>query len=216
MKIRLIVFDFDGTLADTSKDLTAAMNYALKEKGLAPVSREKIWSYTGDGTPLLIERILKDKGHPELYNHILKLFINYYEKHYADFASLMSGAEETIEHLYESGKKMAVLSNKYERFVVKLLDKFNLSKYFFAVYGKDSFKKSKPDPYPLLKIMEAEKADIEETAFVGDSKNDILIAKNAGVKCFIIPSGVTPRSMLNELKPFKMLNSIDELEKYIK
>ncbi len=216
MKTRLIVFDFDGTLVDTSKDLTAAMNYALKEKGLASVSRKKVWSYTGDGTPLLIERILKDKEHPELYDYIFKLFINYYEAHYAAFASPVNGVKETLRHLYESGKKMAVLSNKYERFVAKLLDKFDLSTYFFAVYGKDSFKKSKPDPYPLFKIMETEKADKEETAFVGDSKNDILIAKNAGVKCFIIPAGVTPQSILEELKPFKILNSINELEKYIK
>jgi phosphoglycolate phosphatase len=213
-KIKLMVFDFDGTLIDTSKDLAEAMNHALKKAGLCPVSREKVWSYTGDGTPLLIQRILKDKNHPELYNSLFTSFIKYYEAHFADFAYPTPGVKDMLEYFYNKNKKMAVLSNKYERFVVKLLDEFELKKYFFAIYGKDSFERSKPDPYPLFKIMEDAESSKEETVFIGDSKNDILISKNAGVKCFIIPSGVTPIDEIKRLKPYKILSEITELEKY--
>ncbi len=215
MKIELIVFDFDGTLVDTRKDLAEAMNFALKETGLSPISEEKVWRYTGDGTPLLVQRVLKEKGRLDLTEKLTELFLSYYEEHYADYATPIKGAKETLERLSGRGKKMAVLSNKYERFVVKLLKKFGMAKYFFAVYGKDSFEKSKPDPYPLFKIVSDANAKKEETAFVGDSKNDVLIAKNAGVACFIIPSGATPISELKKLGPFVLLNGIEELEKYI-
>ncbi len=214
MKIKLIVFDFDGTLVDTSEDLAEAMNTSLRKMGLKPVSRNKVWGYTGDGTPLLIKRILRDEGHHELYKELFNLFLNYYEEHYMDFAHPMDGVEETLKHL--KNVKMAVLSNKYRRFVVKLLNEFGLKDYFFAIYGKDSFEKSKPDPYPLLKIMENAGVAREETIFVGDSKNDILISNNVKVKCFIVPSGVTPVEDMLKLNPFKILNNFTELEKYIK
>ena len=215
MKIKLIVFDFDGTLMDTREDLAAAMNYALKKCGLTPVSTETVWKYTGDGTPPLVQRILRDKKHPELFEQVKSLFLEYYDAHFADFAKPLPNAKDTIAHLYEKGKKMAVLSNKYERFVKKLLKEFDMDRFFFAVYGKDSFKKSKPDPYPLFKIMETANSSANETAFVGDSKNDALISKNAGVECFIIPSGVNPEEELKSLYKCKILNNISELEKYV-
>ncbi len=215
MKAELIVFDFDGTLVDTREDLAAAMNFALKKCGISPVSTETVWRYTGDGTPPLIERVLKEKGHPELFEKAKNLFLEYYDAHFADFAKPMESANETVQYFYEKGKKMAVLSNKYEKFVKKLLEKFNMNKYFFMILGKDSLKKSKPDPFPLFEIMK--KADVprDRTVFVGDSKNDILISKNAGVKCFIIPSEVQTKEELRKLSPFKILNSIKELENYI-
>ncbi len=217
MKIKLIVFDFDGTLIDTKEDLAAAMNYALRKCGLAPVSTDTVWKYTGDGTPPLVQRVLKDKKHLELFEKVKNLFLEYYEKHYADFAKPIPNAKETLEHLYKKGKKMAILSNKYERFVKKLLRKFDMDKFFFAVYGKDSFEKSKPDPYPLFRIMKAADSTPEETVFVGDSKNDILISKNAGVRCFIIPSGVNSKEELHDMyTECKILNNISELEKYVK
>ncbi len=216
MKIELMVFDFDGTLIDTREDLTAAMNHALKKCGLTPVSTETVWKYTGDGTPPLIQRILKDKGRLELFEEVKDLFLEYYDAHFADFAKPLPGAKETISNLFRMGIKMAVLSNKYERFVIKLLKKFDMEKFFFAIYGKDSFEKSKPDPYPLFKIMELAKVSRDETAFVGDSKNDVLISKNAKVQCFIVPSGVNSKEELEKLYPCKILNKISELEKYVK
>lgn len=215
MKIKLIVFDFDGTLIDTREDIAAAMNYALKKCGLTPVSTETVWKYTGDGTPPLVQRILRDKQHLELFEQVKSLFLEYYDAHFADFAKPLPNVKETIAHLSEKGKKMAILSNKYERFVKKLLKEFDMDGFFFAIYGKDSFEKSKPDPYPLFKIMEMANSSVNETAFVGDSKNDALISKNAGVECFIIPSGVNPEEELRRLYKCKILDNISELEKYV-
>ncbi len=213
MKTKLIVFDFDGTIMDTREDIARAINYALAKHGLSPVDTETVWKYTGDGTPMLVSRVLKDKNRPELQEEILKDTIQYYDTHYADFARVIDGVPETLEKLKD--KKLAILSNKYENFVRKLLEKFHLEKYFFVVYGKDSLEKSKPDPYPLFKIMEKANANPDETIYVGDSKNDILVGKNAGVKVFIIPSGATPVEELKRLAPYKILKSIRELANYI-
>ncbi len=213
MKTKLIVFDFDGTIMDTREDIAHAINYALTKYGLSPVDTKTVWGYTGDGTPMLVQRILKDKNRADLQDKVLKDTIQYYNTHYADFAQVIDGLPETLEKL--KSKKLAILSNKYESFVKKLLKKFGMKKYFFAVYGKDSFKKSKPNPYPLFKIMEKAGANPDETVYVGDSKNDILVGKNAGVKVFIIPSGATSIKELEKLAPYKILKNIRELANYI-
>jgi len=212
MKIDLIVFDFDGTLFDSSKDLAKAMNFALGKVRLPPVSKEKVWSFTGDGTPLLIKRILS-KENEDLYDRVFAYFMNYYSLHYADYTSPLDGVEHLLKKF--KGKKMAILTNKYKKFAVKILDKFGMRKYFLTVYGKESFHKSKPDPYPLVYIMNELQATRDKTIFVGDSLNDILISKSTNVKCFIIPSGVTPMERIKALKPFKILKNIKELENFI-
>lgn len=213
MKTKLIVFDFDGTIMDTREDIARAINHALTKHGLSPIDTETVWKYTGDGTPMLVQRILRDKNKIDLQEEVLKDTIQYYNTHYADFAKVIDGVPETLEKM--KNKKLAILSNKYENFVKKLLEEFDLEKYFFAVYGKDSFEKSKPDPYPLFKIMEKANATPDETIYVGDSKNDVLVGKKAGVKVFIIPSGATPIKVLKNLKPYKILKNIRELANYI-
>ena len=213
MRAKLIVFDFDGTLVNTKEDIANAVNYALSRVKLPSVDSDTIWRYTGDGTPLLVERVLKDKNRLDLYDEVLKQTIKYYEAHPADFAKIMDGVKETLKKLLN--KKLAILSNKYESFIKKILKEYDIEKYFFAVYGKDSFEKSKPDPYPLFKIMEQAGVQRDETVYVGDSKNDILLGKNANIKVFIIPSGVTPLSELKALKPYKILKNIRELANYI-
>lgn len=213
MKVNLIVFDFDGTLFDSSKDLTEAMNFALKKVDLPPVSREKVWSFTGDGTRLLIKRVLGEENE-SLYDKVFTYFMSYYSLHYADYTRPLDGVKYLIERLKR--KKMAILSNKYKKFVDKILDKFGMKKYFLAIYGKDSFSKSKPDPYPLLYIMNELQVAKERTIFVGDSLNDILISQNTNIKCFIVPSGVTPMEKIKALKPFEILKNIKELENFVK
>jgi len=111
---------------------------------------------------------------------------------------------------------MVILSNKYKEFIDKILKKFEMDKYFSAVYGKESFSKSKPHPYPLLYTIKKMEVTTQKTIFVGDSLNDVLISKNANVKCFIIPADVTPIEKIEELKPYKILKNIKELVNFIK
>lgn len=213
MTIDLIVFDFDGTLFDTSEDITKAMNFALNKAGLPPASRTKVWSSTGDGTSLLVKRIL-GKNNKHLHDIVLNDFIEYHSSHYADYTKPMEGVTEVLERF--KTKKMVILSNKYKEFIDKTLKKFEMHRYFSAVYGKESFSKSKPHPYPLLYTIKKMEVPAKKTIFVGDSLNDVLISKNANVQCFIIPSNVTPIKKIEELKPYKILKNIKELVNFIK
>jgi len=213
MTIDLIVFDFDGTLFDTSEDITKAMNFALNKAGLPLTNRTKVWNSTGDGTSLLIKRIL-GKNNKNLHDIVLNDFIEYHSLHYADYTKPMKGVTDVLERF--KTKKMVILSNKYKEFIDKILKKFEIDKYFSAVYGKESFSKSKPHPYPLLYTIKKMKVTTQKTIFVGDSLNDVLISKNANVKCFIIPSCVTPIEKIEELKPYKILKNIKELVNFIK
>ncbi len=213
MTIDLIVFDFDGTLFDTSEDITKAMNFALNKAGLPPASRTKVWSSTGDGTSLLVKRIL-GKNNKHLHDTVLNDFIEYHSSHCADYTKLVEGVPDVLEKF--KTKKMVILSNKYKEFIDKILKKFEMDRYFSAIYGKESFSKSKPHPYPLLYTIKKMKVTAKKTIFVGDSLNDILISKNANVKCFIIPSNVTPIEKIEELKPYKILENIKELVNFIK
>jgi len=113
-------------------------------------------------------------------------------------------------------KKKVILSNKNLGIINKILDKFNLSDKFQAVYGKESFSKSKPDPYPILEIMKKFGTTRENTVYIGDSINDITLSKRAGIKSFIIPSGVTPIEEIKHLKPFKIFHDYKEIENLIK
>jgi len=96
MIIDLIVFDFDGTLFDTSEDITKAMNFALSRAGLPPVGRTKVWSSTGDGTSLLVERVL-GKNNKNLHDTVLNDFIEYYASRYADYTRPIEGVEYILE-----------------------------------------------------------------------------------------------------------------------
>ena len=213
MEISLIVFDFDGTLFDTKKDIAASVNAALTKYGFEPVDEETIWRYTGDGTEVLLKRILKDNKTP-IFKEVLNYTLTYYSLNFANFTVPIDDVVDFIDKFKE--KKKVILSNKNVAIINKILSKFNLSEKFQAVYGKESFPKSKPDPYPLLEIMREFKVPKKNTIFIGDSINDIIISKRAGVKSFIISSGATSIEDIKKLKPFKIFYNYKEIENLIK
>ena len=213
MEINLIVFDFDGTLFDTKKDIAASVNAALIKYGFQPVDEETCWRYTGDGTEILLRRVLQNKNVSN-FKEMLNYTIKYYSLNFANFTMPVDNVLAFIDKFRE--KKKVILSNKNLGIINKILDKFNLSDKFQAVYGKESFSKSKPDPYPILEIMKKFGTTRENTVYIGDSINDITLSKRAGIKSFIIPSGVTPIEEIKHLKPFKIFHDYKEIENLIK
>jgi len=212
MKIDLILFDFDGTLFDTKEDIAASVNFALKQCGLQQVSSDLVWEYTGDGTPTLIKRVLGE-DHKECFSIALERSLDYYSKHFADFTKPVDDVENFLKHY--SNKAKVILSNKYKYLIDKILDKFGFDKYFTHTFGRDSFPISKPDPYPLFEIMKMFKIEPSSTLYIGDSLKDILISRNANVKCFIIPSGVSHEDFIIAAKPDLIIRNYKELENII-
>ena len=178
--VRVLIFDLDGTLIDSGVDLAVSVNSTLKEYGRSPLPHDQIFGYVGQGAPRLIERALGPGATRQECEQALAFFLSYYREHMLDYTTLYPGVAETLDTLLASGKRMAVLTNKPVRVSKRILEGLELSRYFRAVYGGNSFETKKPDPLGAKKILEELGAAAGEAMIVGDSEVDIQTARNAG------------------------------------
>jgi len=182
--IHLIVFDLDGTLIDSRKDLTNSINAMLAEFGRQPLPEEIIATYIGDGASMLVRRALGDPEDEPLVENALQHFLAHYRQHKLDFTYVYPGVFESLEVLKTlpdgTERKMAVLTNKPVRPSVDICDALDLSPYMFRIYGGNSFATKKPDPEGLNAIIREAGTSPGETVMIGDSSVDILTARRAG------------------------------------
>src|SRR5215472_12324735 len=176
--IRVLIFDLDGTLIDSKRDLIRSVNAMLLEMDREELHEDTISGYIGHGAPQLVARALGDGSVPEEHERALKFFLGYYEEHKMDSTCAYPGVAEALEEL--RGFSMAVLTNKPVRISRRILDGLGLAKYFRAVYGGNSFETKKPDPLGARKILEEFDASPEEAMLIGDSEVDVQTARNAG------------------------------------
>ncbi|MFQ6618500.1 MAG: HAD family hydrolase [Fidelibacterota bacterium] len=217
-KIEALIFDLDGTLIDSRTDISEAVNFTLEKFDLPELPRRIIIDYVGDGSDKLIERALKrscaEKGmeSPEKIDcsEALKIFSDYYREHYLDNTVLYDGVKDVLN--YFSSIPMAVMSNKGYEFTEKILDGLEISQFFRVIMGGDSLPVRKPDPLPVLKIIEKIKCNPELTVIVGDSGNDILAGKRAGTITCAVTYGLRSKSALLEFSPDYLIDRIQELK----
>jgi len=201
-QIRLLVFDLDGTLIDSRKDLCNSVNAMLVEFHRQPLPEEIIASYIGDGAGMLVRRALGDPHDEPLVEDALQHFLAYYREHKLDHTYVYDGVKEALAKLRalpnEVGTRaMAVLTNKPIGPSLAICDALGLSKHFFRIYGGDSFATKKPDPSGLLALMREAEAKPEETLMVGDSDVDLLTAKRAGAWSMGCRYGLSPHTLEN-------------------
>ena len=173
---RLIVFDCDGTLFDTRMDIADSVNFARKHFGVPRLSIDEVTTHVGNGVRVLAEKTFSGTGIAA--DEALAKIMEYYSLHSADRAVPYEGVAETLPLL---GNTLAVISNKPKNLVDELLENHGLDKYFQDVIGGDTFPDRKPDPAPLLFLMEKHQAEKGETIVIGDHSPDIEMARNAGV-----------------------------------
>jgi phosphoglycolate phosphatase len=184
--IKLVMFDLDGTLVDSSLDITNALNYAIEPYGLEKLTVEKTIGLVGEGLTRLVEKIL-GKENTEIMPDVLERFIHYYSEHLSDFTLPYPGVGETLEKL--SGYRKAVISNKRESLSRRLLENLALSKYFEIILGSDSVEERKPSPKPILRILTDLSLKPKEAVMVGDSTYDIEAGKAAEVRTIAVSYG---------------------------
>jgi len=206
MPIKLILFDLDGTLVDTRQDITTALNHALKQYGMQELTVQDTVKMVGEGITRLIEKILGDEK-LHMRDEIIKIFIEYYSEHLADYSREYPYVRETLEQL--SGYKKAVISNKRESLSVELLKKLDLSKYFNLIAGSDTTPEKKPSPVPILHIMGKLETKPYESIIVGDSSYDIEAGKKAGIKTVAVTYGYRERKYLQDAD--YMIDSLKDL-----
>ncbi len=177
--IRLLIFDLDGTLVDSKKDLALSVNAMRERMGLGPLPEDIVASYVGQGVAVLVRRALGEQATREGVEKATSIFLDHYRLHMLDNTSTYPGVREALEEL--RGKKLAVLTNKPVSFSREMLRRLNIGDLFSSVYGGNSFAQKKPDPLGVKKLMSETGVSAEETLMVGDSDTDVLTGRNAGV-----------------------------------
>jgi len=209
METDLLVFDLDGTLIDSKLDLALAVNATRADAGLEPLPHETVYSYVGNGAPVLIRKALGPAAGDEQVEKGLQFFLNYYRWHMLDNTRLYPGVAESLEN-WAGGKKLAVLTNKPERFSRMILEGLGVSSLFARVYGGNSFETKKPDPFGLNRLMGELEVAPSRTLMVGDSAVDVQTARNAGVRSCGVTYGLQPETF-QEHPPDLLIDRMEEL-----
>lgn len=188
----IIGFDLDGTLVDTSGDLAAALNHALGTVGRGPLPVADVKRMVGRGAKVMLTRALGVTGGApdDLVARLFPVLIDHYAANIAVTSQPYPGVIAALDALAARGYRLAVCTNKIEHLARLVLDALGMTQHFVAIIGGDTTPKLKPDPTPLLAMIDA--AGGGRTLFVGDSDNDIDAAKAAGVASVAVSFGYVP------------------------
>ncbi len=192
---RTIVFDLDGTLVDSSPDLTAALNAALADAGRPAVDPATVRHLVGHGARALIERGLglSGGGGEAEIARALPVFLAYYAAHIADGSRPYPGAAAALDALAARGCRLAICTNKPVALSRDLIAALGWSGRFAANLGGDSLDVRKPDPAHLLATIAAAGGDPAKTVYVGDTAVDVAAARAAGVPVIVAAFGFADR-----------------------
>ena len=207
---RLLVFDLDGTLVDSSRDLAAATNAAVRRVAPdePPIPVEKVCTFVGNGARVLIERTLDHAGIDCPVDDVLPIFLECYDGCLLDTTRPYPGVVEALEAL--DGPPFAVLTNKPGPFARRILDGLGLASHFARVWGAGDVPERKPDPRGLERLIEVLGATPEETWMIGDSPVDVRTARAAGVRVAGVSWGLAPEGLRQE-RPDRLIDDPRDL-----
>lgn len=206
-KIKLVIFDLDGTLIDSRLDLVHSVNAALRHINRPELPEDVIASYVGDGAPVLMQRVLGAEQFDEaLVRKGLEFFLTYYRAHKLDHTIVYPGICDALAAIQNSSngsshgveRTMAVLSNKPVGPSRAIIEALGMNRYFSRVYGGNSFATKKPDPEGARKLMEEAGVAPEETVIIGDSHVDVRTGRNAGLYTIAVTYGFAPHTIETE------------------
>jgi phosphoglycolate phosphatase len=186
----LLLFDLDGTLVDTLPDLTSALNEVLRERGHAPLLPTEVRPMIGDGMPMLLQRGFAARGADAAEARAMQpRFIEIYEGHATNQSRPYPGVPETLATLRAAGYATGVCTNKPQHATGELLRALGLDMLFDGYAGGDRFAVRKPDPGHLLELVAELDGDAARAAMIGDSENDALSARAAGLPLILMRYG---------------------------
>jgi phosphoglycolate phosphatase len=207
MALRAILFDFDGTLADSYDAIAASVNHVRAHRGLPSLTVDQVRIHVGHGPGHLLAHTV-GVGNPKENESI-------YRRHHPtvmkELTRLLPGAAEVLAKLQERGLKLAVCSNKPLPYTKVLLATLGIAERFDAVLGPEDVRKPKPAPDMLIAGLARLGVKADEAIYVGDMTVDITTARGAGVRVCVVPTGSDSRQDLESAKPDRLLTSLLDL-----
>ncbi len=216
--MRSIVFDLDGTLADTAGDLIAAANTALQELGHAPqlkMGSDDATAFAGGRAMLRLAAERMGHDNPEaLADAGYQALLNAYGRAIDTHTTLYPGAVSAVDRLRSQGHATGICTNKPEGLAVELIARLGLTARFPALIGADTLVTRKPDPAPLLETIARLGGDPARAVLIGDTITDRKTAAAAGIPCILVTFGPTGRAVA-ELNPDALLDHYDDLDRVL-
>jgi phosphoglycolate phosphatase len=200
--IRFAVFDLDGTLVDSQRDLANAANALVVELGGVVLSEDSVAAMVGEGAAVLVRRVLTASGLDPSSPGALSRFLELYDERLVEHTAPYDGIVDLLRELH-GVVPLAVLTNKPQQATDRLLEALGLSGYFRAVVGGDTPLGRKPDAAALLRLCEEAQVRPADTILVGDSPIDLQTARSAGTQVVLVRYGFGFRfdpGMLNDLR----------------
>ncbi len=202
----LISIDLDGTLVDSVPDLAWAVDQTMLAMGQAARGEPKVRDWVGNGVATLLRRALADGDENAVIEQsaldAARLhFDGFYRSHFATFSRVYEGVPESLTWLGEQGIALALITNKPIAFTGPVMEALSLAKYFRWTLGGDSLEKSKPDPEPLLHVAKQAAVPTSRCLHIGDSRTDVLAAKNAGFRSVAVSFGYNHGRPISESNP---------------
>lgn len=212
-QIKLLVFDLDGTLVDSQVDLANAINYMLRQYRRPELPVDVVAGYIGDGATMLVRRSLGNPQDENFVREAYESFVRFYREHALDNTYAYPGVVDALRAIRAAANgrlQMAVLTNKPVRPSEHIVKGLGMNDLFMRVYGGNSFETKKPDPFGALTLLRETATLPAEAVMIGDSQNDVLTARNAGMWSVGVTYGFSPDTLKSN-PPDVLIDSPHEL-----
>jgi phosphoglycolate phosphatase len=206
--VDLLLFDLDGTLADTKADLATAVNLTLRDFGLPQHPPERIYTFVGDGVRVLLARAFESRG-ARAFEDALVVFRAHYLEHLLDETRLYPGVEKVLVHF--AHKKKGVVTNKPIEYTLKLMEGLGARDRFDVILGSNATAKLKPHPEMIERALESVSVKADRAVMIGDNVNDIQAARAAGVRSVAVGYGLGDPAALRAAQPDFFCERIDDV-----
>ncbi len=210
--IDLVMFDLDGTLADTGRDLADAVNFTRAHFGLPKLPDVTVLAHVGRGVEYLLHHALPEES-PNHFQDLLRVFLERYENHLLDATVLYPDVHEIL-HFFR-GKRRAVVSNKMHRLTVAVLRGLGVEDCFDMILGGDSLPQKKPDPALVRRVLSHFKVPAKRALMIGDGAIDIEAGIRAGVATCGVTYGLGRKEDIISANPDFVIDSLSEITRYI-
>ncbi|MGH7871440.1 MAG: HAD family hydrolase [Candidatus Binatia bacterium] len=209
--VDLVMFDLDGTLADTGRDLADAVNFTRAHFDRAPLPDQAVFAHVGRGVEHLLRQALPEES-PVRFHEVWRVFLQRYEYHLLDRTALYPGAREILDYFRD--KRRVVISNKIERLAVAVVRGLGVGDQFDTILGGDSAAEKKPHPALVNMALRRFQISPSRALMVGDGDTDIVAGKGAGVVTCGVTYGLGNKDDLIAAKPDFLIQNLFQLSAY--